>query len=156
MERSDSRYCATEYIEKLSGTSIILAGVSLPFQIQLFSTGHTENMLMLTPAHVRAPAGVSRARPRRHSGGCCSMQSTPSPLTHLFYLSANNYTSPPSLSFCRCERAGPMRLFPSMPLACHHTIPTSSTGWILALALLFALQVKFSSNCLISYNVFFF
>lgn len=83
------------------------------------------------------------------------MRSTPSPLTHLFYLSANSYTSPPSLSFCRCERAGPMRLFPSMPLACHHTIPTSSAGWILALALLFALQVKFSSNCLISYNSFY-
>lgn len=31
MERSDSRYCATEYIERLSGTSIIPARVSLPF-----------------------------------------------------------------------------------------------------------------------------
>ncbi|TNM97702.1 hypothetical protein fugu_013948 [Takifugu bimaculatus] len=33
-----------------------------------------------------------------------------------------------------------MRLFPSMPLAQHHRVPVSSTGWILALALLLALQ----------------
>lgn len=116
-------------------------------------------MLMLTPAHAR-PHRHEQARPCWHSGSCCSMQSTPS-LTHLFCLSANNYTSlllfsPPSLSFCRCERTGPMRLFPSMPLAHPHRVPMSSAGWILALALLFALQVKFCSNCffLISYNCF--
>lgn len=112
-------------------------------------------MLMLTPAHVRAPAGVSRpvrvgtaeaaaaCRARHHHLLIC-FTSLPT-ITLLF----------PLLSFCRCERAGPMRLFPSMPLACHHTIPTSSAGWILALALLFALQVKFSSNCLISCNGFY-
>lgn len=115
-------------------------------------------MLMLTPAHTR-PRRHEQDRPCWHSGSCCSMQSTPSPLTHLFCLSANNYTSlllfpPPSLSFCRCERAGPMRLFPSMPLTCHHRVPTSSAGWILSLALLFALQVKFCSNCFIAYNCF--
>lgn len=115
-------------------------------------------MLMLTPAHAR-PRRREQAPPCWHSGSCCSMQCTPSPLTHLFCLSANNYTplllfSSPSLSFCRCERAGPMRLFPSMPLVCHHGVPMPSAGWILALALLFVLQVKFQSNSFFFCNYF--
>lgn len=103
-------------------------------------------MLMLTPAHAR-PRRHEQARPCWHSGGCCSMQSTPSPL---ICLSANNYASLFLFPLHRrCERAGPMRLFPKMPLARHRWVPTSSAGWILASALLFALQVKF---CLIFCN----
>lgn len=114
---------------------------------------------MLTLTHA-CPRRHEQTRPCWHSGGSSSMPSTPSPLTHLFCLPANNYASlllfHPPLWFwlCRCERAEPMRLFPSMPLAQHHRVPVSSTGWILALALLLALQVKFFTTVLFELSLF--
>lgn len=114
-------------------------------------------MLMLTPTHAR-PRRHEQTRPCWHSGSSSSMPSTPSPFTHLFCLPANNYTSlllcspPPSFWLCRCERVEPMRLFPSMSLAQHHRVTTSSTGWILALTLLLVLQVKFVPTVLFEFS----
>lgn len=51
------------------------------------------------------------------------------------------FSSPSSLY--RCEWTGLMKLLPSMPLAQQHRAPMPTAGWILALALLLALQVKF-------------
>lgn len=51
------------------------------------------------------------------------------------------FSSPFSLH--RCEWTGLMRFLPSMPLAQQHRAAVPITGWILALALLLALQVQF-------------
>lgn len=71
------------------------------------------------------------------------------------------FTSPPTITLLsfffpvrRSRSAGvrePMRLYPSMPLAQHHRVPASSPGWILALALLLALQVKFVPTVLLQF-----
>lgn len=58
------------------------------------------------------------------------------------------FSSPFSLH--RCERTGLMRFVPSMPLTQRHRDTVPTTGWILALALLLALQVICSNKIAIS------
>lgn len=64
-------------------------------------------------------------------------------------LSISFFFSSP-LSLHRCERTGLMRFLPSMPLTQRHRDTVPTTGWILAFALLLALQVICSNKIAIS------
>lgn len=57
---------------------------------------------------------------------------------------------PSPLSLRRCKRTELMRFLPGMPLTQRHRDPVPTTGWILALALLLALQVIWSKKMAIS------
>lgn len=76
-----------------------------------------------------------------------------------FYNSSSLFCCFPTslLLLHRCEWTGALRFLPSMPLAKqHHGATVPITGWILALALFLALQVKFCSDKIALSVVFFF